>query len=169
MPIRCSASERQPNGTTPTIGPPPGSHGGGPNLFNQGPRRNITCHIESACSSSRGSAPLLTIARISGRHAAGERSGCIDRHSVVASYSRWTVAKHLVKWVELRGFEPLTPTLPGPGRGREQARYYGIDRVGRGVGPGAVVKVVVRSVVKSVRISSSLRAALHHRQQLLGN
>jgi hypothetical protein len=23
--------------------------------------------------------------------------------------------------VELRGFEPLTPTLPGPGRGREQA------------------------------------------------
>ncbi len=52
--------------------------------------------------------PLLTIARISGRHAAGERSGCIDRHSVVASYSRWAVAKHLVKWVELRVSRVMT-------------------------------------------------------------
>jgi hypothetical protein len=27
----------------------------------------------------------------------------------------------VVSFVELRGFEPLTPTLPGAGRGREQA------------------------------------------------
>jgi hypothetical protein len=49
--------------------------------------------------------------------------------------------------VELRGLEPLTPTLPGMGEGPEQARYGArtcVVGVARRV---AVVSVVVRFVV----------------------
>jgi hypothetical protein len=55
----------------------------------------------------------------------------------------------VISLVELRGFEPLTPTLPGPGRSRDQGRYVHFGPVGDVVeGPG-VVTVVVRTVVIS--------------------
>jgi hypothetical protein len=87
VPIRCSASERQPNGTTRRSARHLNPYGGGPNLFDQGPRRNVTCHVESASSSSRGSAPSIDHCAYFGRHAAGERSGCIDKHGVVALFA----------------------------------------------------------------------------------
>jgi hypothetical protein len=49
--------------------------------------------------------------------------------------------------VELRGLEPLTPTLPGPGRSRDQARYAHFRAVGDVVEGPTVVTVVVRIVV----------------------
>ena len=51
--------------------------------------------------------------------------------------------------MELRGFEPLTPTLPGPGRGREQALYLLWSFVVGVVRRATVVSVVVKTVVNS--------------------
>jgi hypothetical protein len=49
--------------------------------------------------------------------------------------------------VELRGFEPLTPTLPGPGTGRDQARKVHFGAAGGVVEVPIVVTVVVSTVV----------------------
>jgi hypothetical protein len=51
--------------------------------------------------------------------------------------------------VELRGLEPLTPTLPGAGRVADQARYMHFGAVGDVVEGPSVVTVVVRTVVIS--------------------
>src|SRR5271157_134550 len=51
--------------------------------------------------------------------------------------------------VELRGLEPLTPTLPGVGTLPEQARCRDAGRVVDVAGAGAVVSVVVKSVVSA--------------------
>jgi len=49
--------------------------------------------------------------------------------------------------VELRGLEPLTPTLPGAGGSRDQARRQGFRAVVAVVKGVVVVTVVVRIVV----------------------
>jgi hypothetical protein len=51
--------------------------------------------------------------------------------------------------VELRGLEPLTPTLPGAGRSRDQARWVHLRAVAVVVEGATVVTVVVTTVVKS--------------------
>src|ERR1700739_526876 len=51
--------------------------------------------------------------------------------------------------VELRGLEPLTPTLPGVGKLPEQARCHDAGPVVYVAGAGAVVSVVVKSVVRT--------------------
>jgi hypothetical protein len=51
--------------------------------------------------------------------------------------------------VELRGLEPLTPTLPGAGRRSNQARSAANGRVGGVAGTATVVTVVVKTVVRS--------------------
>src|ERR1700694_505349 len=51
--------------------------------------------------------------------------------------------------LELRGFEPLTPTLPGAGRRSNQARSAANGRVGGVAGTATVVTVVVKTVVRS--------------------
>jgi hypothetical protein len=53
--------------------------------------------------------------------------------------------------VELRGLEPLTPTLPAAGRHRDLARLAANGRVGGIAGAAAVVTVVVKTVVRSWR------------------
>jgi hypothetical protein len=57
--------------------------------------------------------------------------------------------------VELRGLEPLTPTLPGPGRNREQARCWRFGSVGVVVEGAIVVTVVVNIVVRLNSLGSS--------------
>jgi hypothetical protein len=52
--------------------------------------------------------------------------------------------------VELRGLEPLTPTLPGVGTLPEQARCHDAGRVSDVAGAGAVVSVVVKDVVSAL-------------------
>ena len=49
----------------------------------------------------------------------------------------------------IRGIEPLTPTLPGPGRGREQAVWRAERRVVGVVRRATVVSVVVKVVVNA--------------------
>jgi hypothetical protein len=56
----------------------------------------------------------------------------------------------LITGVELRGLEPLTPTLPGVGTLPEQARCHDADPVVAVAGAGAVVSVVVNSVVSAL-------------------
>jgi hypothetical protein len=72
--------------------------------------------------------------------------------------------------VELRGLEPLTPTLPGTGRSRDQARYVHFGAVGDVVEGPTVVTVVVTVVVNdrfaqisapAHEISSSPSCSLH--------
>ena len=59
----------------------------------------------------------------------------------------------LISPVELRGFEPLTPTLPGTGTCPEQKRLYQKRLVGGAVEGVGVVSVVVRIVVKHRGVS----------------
>ena len=58
--------------------------------------------------------------------------------------------------VELRGLEPLTPTLPGAGRRRNLARSVANGRIGGVAGTATVVIVVVKVVVRS-RVAVRLR------------
>jgi len=58
--------------------------------------------------------------------------------------------------VELRGLEPLTPTLPGPGEPSEQAKYGTKGAVAAVVGCATVVGVVVRIVVRRRRFSGRM-------------
>ena len=63
--------------------------------------------------------------------------------------------------MELRGLEPLTPTLPGAGRSRDQARSQGF-RVVVGVVKGAVVVMVVGrilAVVATLVVNELVRVA----------
>jgi hypothetical protein len=48
----------------------------------------------------------------------------------------------------VRGLGPLTPTLPGPGRPRDQARWAANGRVGGVADAATVVTVVVKTVVR---------------------
>jgi hypothetical protein len=65
----------------------------------------------------------------------------------------------LITPVELRGLEPLTPTLPGPGRNREQARCSRFASVGVVVEGAIVVTVVVKIVVsQTASLSTPARA-----------
>jgi hypothetical protein len=60
--------------------------------------------------------------------------------------------------VELRGLEPLTPTLPGAGRRSNQARSAANGHVGGVAGRAIVVTVVVKTVVGS-RVAARLRSS----------
>jgi len=61
--------------------------------------------------------------------------------------SAWTYAQSGFPLVELRGLEPLTPTLPGAGGMRDQARSAANRRVGDVVEAATVVGVVVKTAV----------------------
>jgi hypothetical protein len=54
--------------------------------------------------------------------------------------------------VELRGLEPLTPTLPGARSRPDQAVYQDFRAVGGGVVGAAVVAVVVKIVVSGAAV-----------------
>jgi hypothetical protein len=64
-------------------------------------------------------------------------------------------------FVELRGLEPLTPTLPGAGSCSNQARLATNGRVGgvAGAATVVVVVVVVKTVVRSGANSATLNAS----------
>jgi hypothetical protein len=53
--------------------------------------------------------------------------------------------------VELRGFEPLTPTLPGPSTAPEHAGFGHFHRVVGVTEAASVVTVVVKTVVGSAQ------------------
>src|SRR5271156_3557107 len=61
--------------------------------------------------------------------------------------------------VELTGLDPVTPTLPGAGRYRDEARLAANGRVGGGAGAATVVIVVVKTVVRSGANSATLNAS----------
>jgi hypothetical protein len=65
--------------------------------------------------------------------------------------------------VELRGIEPLTPTLPGPGKACDQAKWDPRSGVAGVVRRVTVARVVVRSVVNEAQkrppIAASDRSA----------
>jgi len=63
--------------------------------------------------------------------------------------------------VELRGLEPLTPTLPGAGRRRDQARWDANGCVAGVAGTATVVTVVVKTVVGSLSDTAALLRLPH--------
>ena len=68
----------------------------------------------------------------------------------------------LITPVELRGLEPLTPTLPGAGRRSNQARSAANGRVGGVAGTAIVVTVVVRrSSARGAKQKDSHRPGLN--------
>jgi hypothetical protein len=62
--------------------------------------------------------------------------------------------------VELRGLEPLTPTLPGAGKSRDKAQLVPFGAVVGVVKGPTVVRVVVRTVGKKFTSASSYSAIL---------
>jgi hypothetical protein len=85
-------------------------------------------------------------------------SPCPGRGSL-ATRPAWTYAQSGFSLVELRGLEPLTPTLPGAGSCSNQARLAANGRVGGVAGAATVVVVVVKTVVRFGANSATLNAS----------